>query len=235
MRGPAGGADRRRRCRDRRLHRALDGLGPGRRSARVALLEAGVCGHGPSGRNGGFCESMWLSAAALRRRFGTPAHARCSMHRAPRSRRSATGAPARTWTPGLTSPATSASPRPPRSTTWAGPPSRPPRSWAPRADLRAGRRPGPQHLRRADLQARRLRARRHAAPRAPRARTAPAPDRPRRGHVRALARARAALLASANGSGGGVVADTAGGSVRAGAAVLAVGPAARSLPSCARA
>jgi glycine/D-amino acid oxidase-like deaminating enzyme len=38
--------------------------------AKVALLEAGVCGHGPSGRNGGFCESMWLSAPAARRRFG---------------------------------------------------------------------------------------------------------------------------------------------------------------------
>jgi glycine/D-amino acid oxidase-like deaminating enzyme len=38
--------------------------------ARVALLEADVCGHGPSGRNGGFCESMWLSAPSLRERFG---------------------------------------------------------------------------------------------------------------------------------------------------------------------
>jgi glycine/D-amino acid oxidase-like deaminating enzyme len=38
--------------------------------ARVALLEAGICGHGPSGRNGGFCESMWMSAAILRERFG---------------------------------------------------------------------------------------------------------------------------------------------------------------------
>jgi glycine/D-amino acid oxidase-like deaminating enzyme len=38
--------------------------------ATVALLEAGVCGHGPSGRNGGFCESLWLSAHALRERFG---------------------------------------------------------------------------------------------------------------------------------------------------------------------
>jgi glycine/D-amino acid oxidase-like deaminating enzyme len=38
--------------------------------ATVAILEGGVCGHGPSGRNGGFCESMWLSAAALRERFG---------------------------------------------------------------------------------------------------------------------------------------------------------------------
>ena len=41
--------------------------------ARVALLEAGLCGHGPSGRNGGFCESMWLSAPGLRKRFGDTA------------------------------------------------------------------------------------------------------------------------------------------------------------------
>jgi glycine/D-amino acid oxidase-like deaminating enzyme len=40
------------------------------RGAEVALVESGVCGHGPSGRNGGFCESLWLSAAALRDRFG---------------------------------------------------------------------------------------------------------------------------------------------------------------------
>jgi glycine/D-amino acid oxidase-like deaminating enzyme len=41
---------------------------------RVLLLEDTVCGHGPSGRNGGFCESMWFSAPALRERFGdTPA------------------------------------------------------------------------------------------------------------------------------------------------------------------
>jgi glycine/D-amino acid oxidase-like deaminating enzyme len=44
--------------------------------ATVALLEGGVCGHGPSGRNGGFCESMWLSAPSLRERFGdAPARA----------------------------------------------------------------------------------------------------------------------------------------------------------------
>ena len=38
--------------------------------ARVALLEAGRCGFGPSGRNGGFVNSLWLSAPALRERFG---------------------------------------------------------------------------------------------------------------------------------------------------------------------
>jgi glycine/D-amino acid oxidase-like deaminating enzyme len=38
--------------------------------ATVALLEGDVCGHGPSGRNGGFCESMWLSAPVLRDGFG---------------------------------------------------------------------------------------------------------------------------------------------------------------------
>ena len=37
---------------------------------RVLLLEGDVCGHGPSGRNGGFCESLWFSAATLRERFG---------------------------------------------------------------------------------------------------------------------------------------------------------------------
>ena len=41
--------------------------------ARVALLEGDVCGHGPSGRNGGFCESLWLSAPNLRERFGDAA------------------------------------------------------------------------------------------------------------------------------------------------------------------
>jgi len=40
---------------------------------RVLLLEGGVCGHGPSGRNGGFCESLWFSAPALRARFGDEA------------------------------------------------------------------------------------------------------------------------------------------------------------------
>jgi glycine/D-amino acid oxidase-like deaminating enzyme len=40
---------------------------------RVLLLEGGVCGHGPSGRNGGFCESMWFSGPALRARFGDEA------------------------------------------------------------------------------------------------------------------------------------------------------------------
>jgi glycine/D-amino acid oxidase-like deaminating enzyme len=43
------------------------------RGASVALLEGGICGHGPSGRNGGFCESLWLSAQPLRERFGDPA------------------------------------------------------------------------------------------------------------------------------------------------------------------
>jgi len=41
--------------------------------ARVALLEAGVCGHGPSGRNGGFCNVMWFSLPNMRRRWGDAA------------------------------------------------------------------------------------------------------------------------------------------------------------------
>ena len=36
----------------------------------VVVLEAAVCGHGPSGRNGGFCETLWGDAPALRERAG---------------------------------------------------------------------------------------------------------------------------------------------------------------------
>jgi len=38
--------------------------------ARVALLEAERCGTGPSGRNGGFVDSMWISLSTLHKRFG---------------------------------------------------------------------------------------------------------------------------------------------------------------------
>jgi glycine/D-amino acid oxidase-like deaminating enzyme len=40
------------------------------RGASVILLEAEVCGHGPSGRNGGFCETLWSNLPSLRERFG---------------------------------------------------------------------------------------------------------------------------------------------------------------------
>jgi glycine/D-amino acid oxidase-like deaminating enzyme len=53
-------------------------------SARVVLLESALCGHGPSGRNGGFCESMWLAAHALKERFGA-APARALLDAASRS------------------------------------------------------------------------------------------------------------------------------------------------------
>lgn len=36
----------------------------------VVLLEAGVCGHGPSGRNGGFVNSLWADARVLLESFG---------------------------------------------------------------------------------------------------------------------------------------------------------------------
>jgi len=38
--------------------------------ARIVVLEADVCGHGPSGRNGGFCETLWTALPSLRERFG---------------------------------------------------------------------------------------------------------------------------------------------------------------------
>ena len=40
------------------------------RGARVALLEADLCGHGPSGRNGGFCETLWSNLPELIAGFG---------------------------------------------------------------------------------------------------------------------------------------------------------------------
>jgi len=39
----------------------------------VVLLEASVCGHGPSGRNGGFCETLWGDAPTLREQAGDAA------------------------------------------------------------------------------------------------------------------------------------------------------------------
>jgi glycine/D-amino acid oxidase-like deaminating enzyme len=40
-------------------------------TARVVLLESeAVCGRGPSGRNGGFCNAMWFSLASMRDRWG---------------------------------------------------------------------------------------------------------------------------------------------------------------------
>jgi glycine/D-amino acid oxidase-like deaminating enzyme len=39
----------------------------------VLLLESAVCGHGPSGRNGGFCETLWGDAETLRERAGDAA------------------------------------------------------------------------------------------------------------------------------------------------------------------
>jgi len=41
--------------------------------ARVVLLEAGRCGLGPTGRNGGFCNVMWFSLPNMRGRWGDEA------------------------------------------------------------------------------------------------------------------------------------------------------------------
>ena len=39
----------------------------------VVVLEAAVCGHGPSGRNGGFCETLWNDVDTLREQSGVAA------------------------------------------------------------------------------------------------------------------------------------------------------------------
>jgi glycine/D-amino acid oxidase-like deaminating enzyme len=41
--------------------------------AGVVLLEGDRCGHGPSGRNGGFCNVMWFSLPNMRERWGDEA------------------------------------------------------------------------------------------------------------------------------------------------------------------
>src|SRR5439155_14580438 len=46
---------------------AVRELGP---STRVAVLEAELCGEGPSGRNGGFLHDYWSSLSRLRGAFG---------------------------------------------------------------------------------------------------------------------------------------------------------------------
>jgi len=43
------------------------------RGAKVALLEADLCGHGPSGRNGGFVDAMWHAVPRIRARHGDAA------------------------------------------------------------------------------------------------------------------------------------------------------------------
>ena len=45
------------------------------RGASVVVLESGLCGHGPSGRNGGFCETLWTQLPSLEERFGRGAGA----------------------------------------------------------------------------------------------------------------------------------------------------------------
>jgi glycine/D-amino acid oxidase-like deaminating enzyme len=45
-------------------------------AAKVILVEADRCGHGPSGRNGGFANAMWFSAHTLRERLGAQATAK---------------------------------------------------------------------------------------------------------------------------------------------------------------
>ena len=69
----AGERERRRGCGRRWLHGDVGGLAHPSElepEARVVLLEAGSCGEGPSGRNGGFANTMWFSLANMRKRWG---------------------------------------------------------------------------------------------------------------------------------------------------------------------
>lgn len=42
-------------------------------SVDILVLEAALCGHGPSGRNGGFCETLWSDVSGLRAHAGDAA------------------------------------------------------------------------------------------------------------------------------------------------------------------
>ncbi len=108
------------------VHGDVDGVDLMDLGASVALLEGDVCGHGPSGRNAGFCESLWMSAEPLRGRLGMARRAHSWTPRAVPWATSEPGAGTRTWTPGSTSPDTSAFPPPPRSTRWGRARWRPP-------------------------------------------------------------------------------------------------------------
>ena len=70
--------------------------------ARVVVLEAGRCGHGPSGRNGGFATRCGSRCRLLRDRYGPEATRSRSRRAAQRGGRRdrARSAPSRRWTPG---------------------------------------------------------------------------------------------------------------------------------------
>ena len=162
------------------------------RGARVVLLEADVCGHGPSGRNGGFCETLWSNLPSLRERFDDErALAAC---RASSDSVSAIGA----WCEqeGVDAWFRRLGVRDGVDERGPGRRDRPDRRRR-RHRPRPGRRPrrggAPRPLRLAALPARAPRPRRRQRPaRAARARAAPPAARARRRDPRALARARAA-------------------------------------------
>ncbi len=190
-------------------------------SASVVLLEGGLCGHGPSGRNGGFCESMWLAAHSVSERFGA-GPARALLEAASRSvtqigdwcRDNDVDA----WfRPGRLP--VRLDRRPPSTRPAARRPARPPSSGCPRRC----RSSPPSRCARAAIH--RSSGAACSCPTSRRSsrrgsRSACAAKLLERG-VRIFERSRVTGL---GGDRGGVVARTAGGTVRASAAVLAVGP-----------
>ena len=74
-------------------------------SLRVVVLEADRCGHGPSGRNGGFCESYWRAMPCCAPRSATPAPARSRTPRARACTPSGASVSRRAWTRGSSRPA----------------------------------------------------------------------------------------------------------------------------------
>ena len=212
--------DRRRRRHRRRLHGPVDGVAAARaRRVGRRCWRPTLCGHGPSGRNGGFCETLWTHLPSLVERFGRDAGARrCAGRRRRACARSARGARSRASTRGS------------RRAGYLMASTAPAHdavldeilAVAPRDRVRAldaARRCARAATRRASAAACSCPTTRPSSPRGSRSgcATGCADVDPR-----ALARDGAAASAP-----DGVVAETAGGRVRAGAAVLAVNAATR--------
>ena len=84
--------------------------------ARVVLIEADICGGGPSGRNGGFVTGWWDELPTLIERYGETGALEAAWAMDGRWTSWAAGAPSTGWTPGTRRRARSRSaPRRPRT------------------------------------------------------------------------------------------------------------------------
>ena len=155
----------------------------------VVLLEADICGGGPSGRNGGFLTAGGRHLADLAATYGDADAMELLMARGRSPAEIGAWCRPTTWTPGTTTPASSRSRRAPRRTAVGGHVRRGAAARRGRRVPGARRGGGSQALRVAAVPRRLPGARRgHGASGAPRARPAAGPARARGPHPRAHTR-----------------------------------------------